>query len=157
MEPITALFAAFTMVLITQVLRQLLPNVVTYPWQSGLCFIVPKNFRDKRCFNNKDSLFFFSEDEKLIHILSLKSQSNLRNIVLIFGLSFFLFTRVGLAEIQQGWGAIVTLCIISAMVQFPLAMAFKGAGTFDPDRLLYLIFNVSSMLIALGFILVNFK
>jgi hypothetical protein len=157
METITAFFAAFTMVLITQILRQLLPNVVAYPWQSGLCFIVPKNFRDKKCFNNKDSLLFFSEDEKLIHIFSLKSQSNLRNIVLIFGLSFFLFTRVELSDIQQGWEAVVTLLVVAAMVQFTITIALKGADNFDPDRLLHLLFNVSSMLFALDFILVNFK
>jgi hypothetical protein len=156
MDNMDALYASALMVLITQVFRQLLPNCFAFPWQLGICYFVPSKFRKMNWFSNKNSLLFFSEDERLFHTYNIKTQSNLRSIVLMFGLSFWIFTRFSTTDILLGWDAIVTLIITAIMIAVPIKVASEGFGKFNPDYILYLVFSGSGLLVALDFILVNF-
>ena len=152
----TAILATLSLVVITQVFRQLLPNCFAYPWQLGLYELVPDKFVHHRWFRNKDSLFFFSKDEKIIHTFPLLSQSNLRNIVLLGGLSLCVFLNFNTHEIKEGFDAIVLLSLMAAFLALPIKVAFEGARRFNPDYVLFITFNIASYFIALQFVTVNF-
>lgn len=151
-----AILATLSLVVITQVFRQLLPNCFAYPWQLGLHELVPEKFVQHRCFRDKESLFFFSKDEKIIHTFPLLSQSNLRNVVLVGGLSLCMFLNFNTHEIKEGFDAIVLLLLMAAFLALPIKVAFEGARRFNPDYVLFITFNIASYLIALQFVTVNF-
>ena len=76
MDSSSAILASLYIVVITQVLRQLIPNCFAYPWQLGIHKLLPEKFAQRRWFKDKESLFFFSQDEIIIHTFPLFSQSN---------------------------------------------------------------------------------
>lgn len=151
----TAILATLSLVVITQLFRQLLPNCFAYPWQLGIHEFVPERFIQHKWFKDKDSLFFFSKDEMVIHIFPLLSQSNLRNIVLLGGLSLWMFLNFNIHEIQQGFDSIVLLLVTAAFLALPIKVASEGTK-FNPDYVLFLTFNVASYLVGLQFVTVNF-
>lgn len=152
----SAILATLSVIVITQLFRQLLPNCFAYPWQLGLHEIIPKKFVQHRWFKDKDSLFFFSSDETIIHTFPILSQSNLRNVVLSGGLSFWMFLSFNIPEIKQGFDAIFLLLLVAAFIALPIKVAFEGASKFNPDTVLFMSLNVASYLIAVQFVTVNF-
>lgn len=156
MDVISAILATLTLIIITQVFRQFLPNCFAYPWQLGLYEVIPKKFWQHRWFKDKDSLLFFSDDETIIHTFPILSQSNLRNIVLLGGMSLWMFLSFNVHEIQEGLDAVLLLLLIAAFMVLPVKVVFDGLGKFNPDIFLFISFNVASYLIALQFVTVNF-
>lgn len=156
MGVISAILATLTLIIITQVFRQLLPNCFAYPWQLGLHEVIPKKYGQHRWFKDKDSLLFFSDDETIIHTFPILSQSNLRNVVLLGGMSLLVFLNFNAHEIQEGFDAVLLLLLIAAFMVLPIKVVFDGLGKFNPDIVLFISFNVASYLIALQFITVNF-
>jgi hypothetical protein len=54
----TSILATLSLVVITQVLRKILPNCFAYHWQLGLHELVPKKYSQHRWFRDKDSSLF---------------------------------------------------------------------------------------------------
>ena len=156
MEISSALLAALTVVVITQVFRQVLPNTFSYPWQLGLCYLVPEKYREFGSFNDKGSLFFFSKNETVIHTYPVFSQSNLRNVVLIFSICLFLFTRVGLADIKESWDHLLNLIIGVSVFQILIGIVTNGISRHNLDYVMNSVFNAAAFVVALQFITVNF-
>jgi hypothetical protein len=156
MDVISAILATLTLIIITQVFRQLLPNCFAYPWQLGLHEVIPKQFEQHRWFKDKDSLFYFSDDEKIVHTFPILSQSNLRSVVLLGGMSLWIFLNFNVHEIQEGFDAVLTLSLIAAFVVLPIKVVFDGLEKFNPDIVIFISFHVASFLIALQFVTVNF-
>lgn len=155
----SAILATLSLVVITQVLRQLLPNCFAYPWQLGIHEVIPEKFVQHSWFRDKDSLFFFSKDEMIIHAFPLLSQSNLRHVVLIGGFSLWMFLNFNNHEINQGFDMITSFLLVVASIAFAIKTAKVALGvedSFNPIYVLFVAFNVASYLIALQFVTVNF-
>lgn len=156
MELNAAIFATFSIVAITQVFRQLLPNCFAFPWQLGIHEIVPKTFVKYWWFKDEDSLFFFSKDKIIIHTFPFFSQSNLRSVVLLGSLSFCLFLNFNTHEVREGFDVLLSLFFMSAFLVLPLRLSFQEVQKFHLDTVMYISFDLISYIIAFQFVVVNF-
>ena len=152
----TAILATLTIIVITQVFRQLLPNLFAYAWQRVLHELVPIGLTRHRWFRDKSSLFFFSKDEILIHTYPVFTQPNLRNVVLLGGLSFWMLLNFNLEDIRQGIDIITLILLGAAFLVIPIKVASEGTNNFNPDYLILLASSIVSYLIALQFVIIIF-
>ncbi|MCF2902231.1 hypothetical protein L1267_17825 [Pseudoalteromonas sp. OFAV1] len=152
----TAILATLTIIVITQVLRQLLPNLFACVWQLALYELVPTGLTGHRWFKDKRSLFFFSKDEILIHTYPVFTQPNLRNVVLLGGLSFWMLLNFNLEDIRQGIDIITLILLGAAFLVIPIKVASEGINNFNPDYLILLASSIVSYLIALQFVIIIF-
>jgi hypothetical protein len=148
-----AVFGSLFFTVIVQGLRQLLPNIIAYPWQVLVCSIVPENYRDHRWFNDKNSIFYFSSEHVKIHKLPLTSQSNLRSIVLLFGLCFWLLSQFNAEDIVEGWSSLTTLVVVATFIALPVKVAYEGLEKFNPDVVLRVTFSSISLLLSFRLVL----
>ncbi|MBQ4839818.1 hypothetical protein [Pseudoalteromonas luteoviolacea] len=151
----TAFFATFSIVLITQLLKQVLPNCFAFPWQLGLHEIVPKKYIQHRWFKDTNSLFYFSKDEIIFHTFPLLSQSNLRYVALLGGLNMWMFLNVGIDVINIAFEWISSFLITVALFMVPFKIVFSRTG-FNPDYIVLISFDLIGYLIALQFVMVSF-
>lgn len=152
----SAIIATTLLITIQQLLRQLFPNCFGYAWQLVIHKLIPQTIEDHEWFKDPHSLFFFSKNEMRIHLFPVFSQSNLRNIVLLGGLSLWMFLNFNVQEINQSFEAITFLLVMAALLIIPIKFFAEGINKFNPDYFLVISFNVASYVTALRFVITTF-
>lgn len=152
----SAILSAFTVVLITQLFRQLLPNLFAFVWQVGLSGAVPCRYLEHVWFTDKDSLFYKKQGEIALTRYPILSQGNLRSMVLLFGLIFTVIFQLSTEDIKEGWQALETLAGAAIFIFVGISLFVGYAkGKFNPDVIIWGFFNFMSFIVAFDFVVKN--
>lgn len=151
-----ALFSALIVVIITQLFRQLLPNLFTFVWQAGISNAIPSKHLEYFWFTDKDSLFYKKQGEVAITKYPLFSQPNLRSMALLFGIVFIVIYQLPINDIKENWqpfrslaGIVITIFVATKMVVDYIK------NRFNPDVILWGFFNFMSFVVSFDFIVKN--
>jgi len=151
----TAILSATISVLITQVFRQLLPNLFAFTWQAGLSHAMPRKYLGHFWFTDKESLFYKKEGSIALTKYPLLAQSNLRAIVLLFGLIFAVCFYMPL-ELKDNWQALESLYLVAIILFIGVSSIVEFMkGRFNPDIFLWGFFNFMAFVVSFDFVVKN--
>ena len=134
---------------VSQVLRQLLPNLVSLVWQVGFYEIVPKKYKTLDWFSDPYSLLLVEQATIIFTKYTLLNQANLRGVVLSFGLIFYVFANFHVILVEEVWYQMNSLILI-IFLSTKLTMYFNNIsrGNGNPDVIIWALIHVSIVLIA---------
>lgn len=145
-----AFIAAVVFVVVSQCLRQLLPNLFAYFWQEHTCNVVPTKFRKSKWFNDENSLLYVDGEQYKFKSFSILTQANARVVVLNFGIVFWLFSSIPIMDINEGKGVLLDLLIMVFVMSSSIIYALRvNKDNTNPD--VFISSFINSVSIALSF------
>jgi hypothetical protein len=136
---VDAILGSALCVLIAQSIKLLMPGVFALTWQFVAGRFLPVNMTSHLWVVSPLSLFYLPPKGNTLPILSFTSQSNLRMLTLVAGLSLIVFSNAPqevLGIYWSAWSTLLKACLVLFLIYDCALMLFKSK-TVNPNIIVY--------------------